>query len=266
MWKMRIVEKFISDLADKESDEFKNLSRKLEKDLVAILKDVDGFWDARVDDFAHGSIICFFRIFVNGSSDATEYSVEDILQEAVRNNRFNGLEVEHIILANTKKSSENQKEFEAVILFDGMYTYELGDESSKRFRTLAIKVERSLDSLYRQTIRGYLYVKVRSFSNGSIICDVRIVVEKLSNVTDKELKHTLEQNKDKVFNDTRHMVEGVAVAEIKTEPTESLMKFEDQSGWLFWKTAAIAAGTMVFLVGVVGVILCCRVGSFVTFL
>ena len=165
-------------------------------------------------------------------------------------------------IAPTSSPNKNQKKFKAHIIFDEEYTNELANKSSKIFKELAMKVERSLDSLYSSTIHGYLYAKVESFSSGSIICDVRIFVEKSSNATVENLKKTLIKNKEKLANDTGLTVKEVDVTQI--EPTE-LTDGDDNQRWPLWKIVAIAAGAVVFLVVIVVVILCIKVGLFVAF-
>ena len=78
-------EKYTEELADSNSDQFKELSKKLTDILTNIFKtNVPGFRRVEIISFRKGSVICVFQVITEESKASTD-EIKDVLTEASKN-------------------------------------------------------------------------------------------------------------------------------------------------------------------------------------
>ena len=103
-------EKYTEELADSNSDQFKELSKKLTDILTDIFKtNVPGFRWVEIISFRKGSVICVFQVITEESKASTE-EIKDVLTEASKNEKagkyiFKNVNVEQETAEATKRLS-----------------------------------------------------------------------------------------------------------------------------------------------------------------
>ena len=102
---------YTEELADKNSEQFKKLSKELTNILTDIFKKVPGFLRVEIISFRKGSIICVFKV-ITEESKASGDEIKDVLKEASKNGKagkytFKDVNVEQPQTGKATKPEEN---------------------------------------------------------------------------------------------------------------------------------------------------------------
>ena len=135
----------------------------------------------------------------------------------------------------TKKPTKDDVVFQVTATIQNKeYTDELGNVSSKEFKSLSKDVAEVLTKIFDGRLPGFLSVEVVRFQRGSIICTFNLRTKRESTVSEKKIKELLSYERSKyTFKD-------IKVERKTTGPTETPTTKITEKGAVFRVTLTIA--------------------------
>lgn len=245
------------DYENEHGDEFISLSEKVKNSVDKALEENIGreFAYSIVERFSKGeNINCQITVVVSRASNVTEEMIRNALGE-----KLGDLEITNVVIVDTETEKPTaEKEIAFVVtatLKDEVYNNNLGDSSSKEFKTLALKLRELLTGVFEERYKTlFVRVEIIAFRQGSVICEFNVITKENSKVTNADVKETLTQasNKGEIgdYTFTEIQVEKKASTKQQTGDEEKTLP-----SWLF---VAIAVLGVMVLLAIVIIFLACR--------
>ena len=135
----------------------------------------------------------------------------------------------------TKKPTKDDVVFQVTATIQNKeYTDELGNVSSKEFKSLSKDVAEVLTKIFDSRLPGFLSVEVVRFQRGSIICTFNLRTKRESTVSEKEIKELLS------YESSKYTFKDIKVERKTTGPTETPTTKFTEKGAVFRVTVTIA--------------------------
>ena len=184
------------DYEKEHGDEFISLSEKVKNSVDKALEENIGreFAYSIVERFSEGeNINCQITVVVSRASNATEEMIRNALGE-----KLGDLEITNVVIVDTeteKPTAEKEIAFVVTATLKGeVYNNNLGDSSSKEFKTLALKLRELLTGVFEERYKTlFVRVEIIAFRQGSVICEFNVITKENSKATNADVKETLTQ-------------------------------------------------------------------------
>ena len=190
------------DYEQEHKDEFISLSEKVKNSVDKALEENIGreFAYSIVERFSEGedeNINCQITVVVSRASNATEEMIRNALGE-----KLGDLKITNVVIVDTeteKPTAEKEIAYVVTATLKGeVYNSNLGDSSSKEFKTLAFKLRVLLTGVFEERYNTlFLRVEIIAFRKGSVICEFNVITKENSKVTNAGVKETLTQASNK---------------------------------------------------------------------
>ncbi|XP_032240721.2 mucin-5AC-like [Nematostella vectensis] len=243
---------YVSSLSDRESREYINLSNNIKRVFTKIYKrDVPGFSHMEIRGFqeaVNGQLLCEVTVYARFEAQVTGSQLEDVTYAATRSGRSKPYELSKVKF--TDQTEPDRKIFDGTATVENrVYEEELADPESVVFRKQAMEIEAVFNDVFI-AIEGFLFCRISSFRQGSVIVEFKAYTTRTSPATEKDFVLYLRNANNETLRGLVIRKDSVVVTKASSKPTEG--------GWDWWLIVVCAACGFFIVIITVLVVYCVR--------